>query len=728
MTPRDSPRPCRSCTSSCSPPGGWCETSARRWPSSETFSGRADRESDLRSRSFRGRAGRVTSNSASSMESTGPTPSMWSSSNGSKGGRHLLKGRRRLAIEVRRSIEEPARVGKLWEAMERGRANRAATIEKTGLDLSAFRDRVRSIKETAAQDPSIADAFAEAVRANGGRVFFAATARDGVRYVLDICRANGAEFLVKSKSLTSEEIEMNQGLAAEGIRAIETDLGELLCQVAGEKPSHLVFPAIHMTSDRIARMLTQAYGEAIAPEPSSILSAVRARLRPQFLAATVGVTGANIGIAETGSIVVETNEGNGRLVTSVPRVHIALIGLEKIVRRWEDAADLVRGHAISATGQRMTVYVSLISQRQSVAGDPMGREFHVIILDNGRTRMRADPVFREALNCIRCGACMNVCPTYGVTGGHVFGHIYPGPIGIPWTANVHGLEEAGFAHLCVSCGLCHEICPVDIDIPLMIAKVKDQDVEAHGQPTAERFFMASEAFAKVACLSAPLANRLLRRGSLRVLMEWAVGVDRRRTLPAFAHRTLRSRFRAREGQVGRVGKVAFFRTCTRSTTTLIGDYGRSRSSSDSATRSSSRTCSGAACPTSRTVGSGKRRSSPRTTSGSSGRSWTTGTRSFRRSPRRCTCSAKSTRSSLKGTSRRRSRPILAASSSSSSHTSRSSPFDRPPTPPGSSDSTSPVTIERSPPASRRCGSSSAPRIGSGRWKRGPVAGSPEPSG
>ena len=463
-----------------------------------------------------------------------------------------------MEIEVRRSIEEPARVGKLWEAMERGRANRAATIEKTGLDLPAFRDRIRLIKETAAQDPSIAEAFAEAVRANGGRVSFAATGRQAVQYVLDVCRANGAEFLVKSKSLTSEEVEMNQGLAAEGIRAIETDLGELLCQVAGEKPSHLVFPAIHMTSDRIARMLSEAYGEPIAPEPSSILSAVRARLRPQFLAANVGVTGANIGVAETGSIVVETNEGNGRLVTSVPKVHVALIGLEKIVRCWEDAADLVRGHAISATGQRMTVYVSMISQRQPVAKDPAGREFHVIILDNGRTRMRADPWFRDALNCIRCGACMNVCPTYGVTGGHVFGHIYPGPIGIPWTANVHGLEEASFAHLCVSCGLCHEICPVDIDIPLMIAKVKDQDVEAHGQPTAERFFMASEAFAKVACLSAPLANRLLRRGSLRVLMEWAVGVDRRRTLPAFAHRTLRSRFRAREGQVGRVGKVAFF--------------------------------------------------------------------------------------------------------------------------------------------------------------------------
>ncbi|TMA07143.1 MAG: lactate utilization protein, partial [Methanobacteriota archaeon] len=204
----------------------------------------------------------------------------------------MPKGRQRLAAEVRRSIEEPERIGKLWEAMERGRANRAATIEQAGLDLPVFRDRVRSIKETAAQDPSIAEAFADAVRANGGRVLFAATGREAVRYLLDVCRAQGAEFLVKSKSLTSEEIEMNQGLAAEGIRAIETDLGELLCQVAGEKPSHLVFPAIHMTSDRIAKMLTEEYGEPIASEPSSILSAVRAKLRPLFLAAKVGVTGA----------------------------------------------------------------------------------------------------------------------------------------------------------------------------------------------------------------------------------------------------------------------------------------------------------------------------------------------------------------------------------------------------------------------------------------------------
>src|SRR5207237_405654 len=323
---RGSPHPCRSCTWSSFPRGGWSGTSPRRWPSRAACSARAAPDRGPRSPSFPGRAGRETSNSASCTGSTVPILSTSCSSTGTKGGRPVPKGRQRLAADVRRSIEEPERIGKLCEAMERGRANRAATIEQAGLDLPAFRDRVRSIKETAAQDPSIAEAFADAVRANGGRVLFAATGQEAVRYLLDVCRAQGADFLVKSKCLTSEEIEMNQGLAAEGMRAIETDLGELLCQVAGEKPSHLVFPAIHMTSDRIAKMLTEEYGEPIASEPSSILSAVRAKLRPLFLAAKVGVTGANIGVAQTGSIVVETNEGNGRLVARVPHVHVDPIG------------------------------------------------------------------------------------------------------------------------------------------------------------------------------------------------------------------------------------------------------------------------------------------------------------------------------------------------------------------------------------------------------------------
>ena len=255
---------------------------------------------------------------------------------------------------------------------------------------------------------------------------------------------------------------------------------------------------------------------------------------------------------------IETNEGNGRLVTSLPKVHLVIIGMEKIVPRWEDATYLVKGHSASATGQNMTVYVSVITQHGPLAGSSEGREYHVIILDNGRSRMRDDPWFSDALNCIRCGACMNVCPTYGIAGGHTFGYIYPGPIGIPWTAEVHGLDKATFAHLCVSCGLCKEICPVDINIPMMIAKVKEEEVQENGQLVVNDFFMASETLAKLASATAPVSNWLLRREATRALMQSLVGVDRRRTLPTFSRKRLRSRLAPLGTGTGEAGKVVFF--------------------------------------------------------------------------------------------------------------------------------------------------------------------------
>jgi len=296
----------------------------------------------------------------------------------------------------------------------------------------------------------------------------------------------------------------------------------------------------------------------VPPDDQAILRTVRAYLRKLFLTADVGVSGANIGVAETGSIVMETNEGNGRLVTSLPKVHLVIIGMEKIVPKWEDATYLVKGHSASATGQNMTVYVSVITQHGPLAGSADGREYHVVILDNGRSKMREDPWFSDALNCIRCGACMNVCPTYGIAGGHTFGYIYPGPIGIPWTAEVHGLDKATFAHLCVSCGLCKEICPVDINIPMMIAKVKEEEVKENGQLAVNDFFMASETLARLASATAPVSNWFLRRGATRALMESVVGVDRRRTLPSFSRRRLRARLQPLGSGTGESGKVVFF--------------------------------------------------------------------------------------------------------------------------------------------------------------------------
>ncbi len=265
-----------------------------------------------------------------------------------------------------------------------------------------------------------------------------------------------------------------------------------------EKPYHLVFPAIHKTQGEVAEIFTKATGSQIPNDLTAIMDAVRKNLRPTFLNSQLGITGANIAVAETGSIIVETNEGNARLVSAVPDIHVVVVGMEKIISTWDEALQLVMAHPISATGTRSTNYVSIVTERLPLGGlAKEKRELHVIILDNGRTKMRQDPWLREGLNCIRCGACMNACPTYGVVGGHVFGYIYPGPIGIPWTDEVHGLDKAAeFAPLCISCGLCKEICPAEIDIPMMIAKVKEEDVEENGQLDSQQNTLAIGRFCK----------------------------------------------------------------------------------------------------------------------------------------------------------------------------------------------------------------------------------------
>ena len=470
----------------------------------------------------------------------------------------MANKREELILKVKQALANPATSEKLWGAMTRARESRAAAVEELHIDIRKMKEANRAIKTQAVADPSVIEKFAENVRGNGGQVFFAKTGEDAINYVAELSKRTSTKLIIKSKSLTSDEIEFNHEIDKKGIKAVETDLGELIVQLAHELPVHLVMPAAHKSVEDIAEIFTKVIGSKIPPEHQTILKEVRKYLRPIFLTADMGLTGANIGIADTGSIVVETNEGNARLVSSLPRIHVVLIGMEKIVPSWDDAANLIMGHGISATGQQMTVYVSLISRHLPLAGANDGREFHVIILDNGRSKMRDDSWFVDGLNCIRCGACMNICPTYGVTTGHTFGYIYPGPIGIPWTANVHGLDKATFAHLCISCGLCREICPVDIDIPMMIAKVKNQEIAENGQLAVNSFFTSSERLAKLASATAPLSNWFIRQGFSRYVMEKVVGVDRRRTLPSFSRTRLRSRLKTMADGSGDSGKVVFF--------------------------------------------------------------------------------------------------------------------------------------------------------------------------
>ncbi|MFQ5601804.1 MAG: LUD domain-containing protein [bacterium] len=444
--------------------------------------------------------------------------------------------------KIQQALQQNAQRTALLTAVKRGRDARAKAFKEwPGSD--ELRAQVRATKEKhIAQLEELLTLFTEKARKRGAHVIFMKTGQDACDYVLKLAREKQAQLITKSKSLTTEEIDLNRPLEQAGLQVVETDLGERIIQMAGEAPYHLVFPAVHKTTRQVAELFSQATGEKVKSQLGDIMSLMRRSLRPLFINADIGVTGVNVAIAETGAVLIETNEGNGRLVSSLPPVQICIMGVEKIVETFEDAMQMILAHPISAVGQLLTTYVSFFAGR-SPLGQNKERELHILILDNGRSEMRADSRFREALYCIRCGACMNICPTYGVLGGHVFGHIYPGPIGIPWTARVHGLDKAaGFSDLCISCGLCKEICPADIDLPMMIARVKQEILKTEPQSLANRVLMANERIAKIACATTPFSNWLLQSPVVKKFSEKFLGLDKRRNLPRFTPTPFKKQF------------------------------------------------------------------------------------------------------------------------------------------------------------------------------------------
>ena len=467
-----------------------------------------------------------------------------------------------LYAKIETALKEKPKRTQLYNAVKRARDSRRAAIDILPQG-EAFRKEVREVKvRCTAKLDDLVDRFAERVKARGAEVFLAEDGAAAIGYILKLAAEKNAKTVAKSKSLTSEEIEVNHPMEDAGLEVIETDLGELIIQKVHEKPFHLVFPAVHKTAVEVAEIFEKETGEGVPQDVDAIMKVVRQYLRPIFLDADIGMTGANVGVAESGAILIETNEGNARLVSSIPDVHICIMGREKVVETADDAIMMMLAHPVSAVGQHTTTYVTWMGGRSPLGADgKTPRESHIIILDNGRSAMKEDPLFSDALNCIRCGACMNICPTYGVVGGHAFGHIYPGPIGIPWTSEVHGLEKAGdFAPLCISCGLCKEICPAEIDIPMMIAGVKDRDSEVHPHPRVNKMLMAAERAAKMGSLTAPVSNWMMGNAWIRWAMEKAMGIDRRRQLPKFSRVTLAKRFAKRGPSPvsNPVRKVAFF--------------------------------------------------------------------------------------------------------------------------------------------------------------------------
>ncbi len=310
------------------------------------------------------------------------------------------------------------------------------------------------------------------LEARGCKVFFAEDAADARGYIVKLAKSKGAKNVVKGKSMTTEEIELNHALAGAGIDAIETDLGEYIVQLRGEGPSHIITPAIHLSKEDIGQLFTEKFGIPYTAEPEKLTAEARDRLRAIFLSADFGVTGVNFAIAETGTVVIVENEGNGRLSSTMPETLVAVMGIEKVIPKMEDLSHFLEILARTATGQKLTTYTSFITgpRREGELDGP--GEMHVVILDNGRSAMLADPVLREALNCIRCGACLNVCPIYRRIGGHAYRSVYPGPIGSIISPNLFGSAAGYLPFASTLCGACKDICPVKIDIPRILLHLR----------------------------------------------------------------------------------------------------------------------------------------------------------------------------------------------------------------------------------------------------------------
>jgi L-lactate dehydrogenase complex protein LldF len=353
-----------------------------------------------------------------------------------------------------------------------------------------LRERAYHIKQqTMANLDRYLEQMADAVERRGGKVFFAKDGEDVVRYVGDLARRKGAKVITKSKSMATEEIELNHRLEEEytdlDLEIVETDLGEWIAQLAGQTPSHIVGPILHMNRRQVAEVISGAAGEKMPPDVEALGTFARKWLREKFLAANIGITGANFGVAETGTIATITNEGNARLVTSVPPVHVVVMGIEKMIPRFADLSVFVQLLGRSGTGQKITVYTNFITGPRGEGELDGAEEFHLILLDNGRSKLLGTE-FEEALYCIRCGACLNVCPVYRQTGGHAYGSTYSGPIGAVITPLLKGTKEAKDLPFASSlCGACWEACPVGIPLHDLLLKLRNRQVEEGVRSKAE---------------------------------------------------------------------------------------------------------------------------------------------------------------------------------------------------------------------------------------------------
>ncbi len=460
----------------------------------------------------------------------------------------------RFAANASRALRDAELQRALGAATNRlSQARREAFADfPAGEDL---RDRAREIKRQTLDELDLhLERLASSVEARGGVVHWARDAAEAREIVLALVHERGARVAVKSKSMTTEEIGLNDALAAAGVEPVETDLGEYIIQIAGETPSHIIAPAVHKTKDQISDLFEEKHHTPRKEKREELTQEARSLLRAKFLEADVGISGVNFAVAETGTIAIVENEGNARLSTTLPRCHIAVMGMEKVVPDLESLAVFLRILARSATGQKMSSYVSLLTGPRRQGEEDGPDEFHLLILDNGRSTILADPVLRESLYCIRCGACLNVCPVYRHAGGHAYGWVYPGPIGAVVTPSLVGHEAAAPLPFASSlCGACRDVCPVRIDLPHLLLAQRERVVGRVGRRVGERVLFRSFAWlarsparyqtlSRVARWLSPLVPRNMK--GVPLLSAWTASRD----FPTPARESFRERWRQTRGR------------------------------------------------------------------------------------------------------------------------------------------------------------------------------------
>jgi len=453
------------------------------------------------------------------------------------------------------ALHNPQLKTALDRATTRFTAQRATALTNL-LNSDEVRDRARAARARAlAQLDQYLEQLARNIEAAGGHVHWAWDAAEAQKIIVDLARSKDVRRIVKGKSMASEEIHLNHALESAGFTVVETDLGEYIIQLAGETPSHIIAPAIHWTKEQVSDLFHQKLGTPQTDEIPMLTRTARETLRMEYLRADMGITGVNFGVAETGTIVLVENEGNGRLCSTTPHIHVALMGIERTVATTEDLLPLLQVLARSATGQKLSVYTNFVTG-PGRAGEADGpEEFHLVLLDNGRSRILGSE-YVETLFCIRCGACLNVCPVYGEIGGHAYGSVYPGPIGAVLTPNLDGLDKENkwLPYASSLCGACQEACPVRIPLPDYLLRLRRDAVREVGAPLMERAAMrawrlgmsSSRLYNTGAKLSRVGLKMLARRRRIRRLPPpldaWTHGRD----FPSFAPKSFHERWAQRD--------------------------------------------------------------------------------------------------------------------------------------------------------------------------------------